>query len=192
MSWAIRSSWWVTFWMNCKEHIMVDQFSSLASTSKVPYMEFEMILIHEVWNYLDTLAFQTTSFWEIVPSCEKSRLATVGKDKETVWDLSNVLRVHETKSTLTIAIRYCFQPCSRTRTDLVWNESSTIGIWYRVGFQISDVSTLSNRKSCMGCICDLLGIFVHWIYYGDGCDKRSAFTSVRWTNRAKAVGTDVL
>ncbi len=43
----------------------------------------------------------------------------------------------------------------------------------------------------MGCIRHLLGIFVHWIPMKMRVYQGSAFMSVRWTNRAKIVETDV-
>ncbi len=55
--------------------------------------------------------------------------------------------------------------------DLMWieNRSSATRCWHRNRIQFRDIPALLYLKSCMGCIRNLLGIFVHWIPYEDTC-----------------------
>ncbi len=121
----------------------------------------------------------------------RSHSTTVGKDYQGVWDMSKFQCSSTTLSSLATASRHCFQLQSGTWPNVDWKKE---------GLHFFDIDTGFNSAIFMlyqtvEAVWDAFVTCWESLYIGFPMtlrvDKGRAFTSVRWTNRPKEVGTNV-
>ena len=142
----MTNCWRTKFKTSYREHIMVGQcplFVSMDNQSYLPSRKLSGCIITssvlpsenctKLWNF--TIE---PSWW--------SHSITVKTDYQSVWNLSKVQRSSTTLSSLPTAIQCCFQPWSRTRSNVDWKEGSATRFWHRDRIQYRDVSVLSGSS----------------------------------------------